>query len=189
MKEYDMGEDNMEIIGQKQKMSISDYTEYLIDQGYSRTQLHIDENSEIVCINSLEKGSIGTVIDIRCPSRYKIIMVDKKQSLDNDHTLSTIFADNNGEEISPDTRIRILKYKTSEAMTIIDTMFYKDITRTEYLKIPPNKTKSHDKFYRFNDSIELNGEEHLKIEVVNPDRNINAINVKLKLDFDLWEEE
>lgn len=179
----------MKIIGQKQKKSMSEYVQYLRDQGYSRDQLTIDENSEIVSINSLEKGSVGTVICVRCPCGYKMIIVGRAQLSDKVHALALRLADRDNIEIVPDTRIRILKEKVSSAITIVETVFYKDLTMTEYLKTPPNKIKPYENFYRFGDSIELNGNEHLNIYVVNPDMAIDAKNTKLKLNFDLWEEE
>lgn len=181
----------MNIMNQKQKISMpeySEYVQYLRDQGYSREQLNIDENSEIVSIRSLAKGSIGTVIDIRCPCGHKMIITGRTQ-LPEGHALALRFADIDNIEIAPDTRIKILKEKISQEITIVESMFYKDITTTEYLKTPPNKTKPYEKFYRFNRGIEINGEEHLKIDVINPDIVIDAKNVKLSLDIDFWEEE
>jgi hypothetical protein len=179
----------MEIIGQKQKVSISDYIEYLRGKGYSRERLTIDENSEIVSINSLEKGAIGAVVNIRCPCQHKIVIAGRTQLPDKAHALASRLADIDNIEIAPDTRIRILKEKVSRSITVIGTVFYKDLTMTEYLKIPPNETKLYEKFYRFNDNIELNGNEYLKIYVINPDISIDAKSVKLSLDIDFWEEE
>jgi hypothetical protein len=191
-----LGEHNMKIID-KQKMPIPEYEQYLIDHGYSREQLTIDENSEIVSVSSLEKGSAGTIVSIRCPSGYKIIIIGRSLK-DKAHTIALRLANDNeigGDEVAPDTRIRILKYKVSDARTVIDTMFYKDLTKTEYLKIIPNKTKINEKcditaksVYRFNDSIEINGNERLEIEAINPDIAIDAKNVMLELDIDLLEE-
>lgn len=178
-----------------QKTSIIDYVQYLIDQGYTRDQLTIDENSEIVSINSIEKGSVGTAIDIRCPCRYKMIITGRAHLPYKTYVLALRLANRDNIEVAPDARIRILKKRTSEAITVIDTMFYKDLTTTKYLKIHPNKTELHEKcdiakaVYKFNDSIEINGEEHLTIDVINPDITIDAKNIKLYLDIDLLEEE
>ncbi len=193
----------MKVIDQKQKISMSDYSEYikyLTSLGYNREQLNIDESSEIVSIKSLAKGTTGNIIDIRCPSRYKIIIAGRNQlpeevhppdlfSAKADHKLAIRFADRENVEISPDIRIRILKEKVSNAITVVGTMFYKDLTTTQYLKTPPDGIKPYENFYRFNENIEINGEEHLKIDVVNPDIGIDAKNVKLSLDMDLFEEE
>lgn len=166
-----------------------EYAKYLRDLGYNREPINIDENSEIVTIKELAKNSIGTVIDIRCPYRYKLLLAKRSQLLDNEYALVLRMANKDNIEMSPDIRIRILKEKISGEITNIDTIFYKDLTITEYLKTPPDTIKSYDKFYRFNTNIELNREEHLTIGAMYPDINIDVKNVKLSLDIDLWEEE
>lgn len=182
------------------KISTVDYIEYikyLIDQGYSREQLTIDETSEIVDTRSLAKGVTGTVIDIRCPCRYKMIIAGREQLSEDAHALVIRLADEDNVEIAPDIRIKILKEKVSNAIKTVGTMFYKDLTITEYLKTTNTdvsvdttlKSKSYHKFYRFNEGIEINGEEHLKIDVINPNIGIDSAHVKLGLDIDLWEEE
>ncbi len=183
----------MKIIDKKQEISMSDYAKYvqyvqcLRDQEYIIEQLNIDENSEIVDIRSPEKGYTGTVIDIRCPSIYKMVIAGRTQLSDKAHALALRLADRDNIEIAPDTRIRILKEKVSTAVTVVETMFYKDLTMTEYLKVPPNGAKPYEKFYRFNGGIEINGGQHLKIDIINPDIVIDTKNVKLSLDIDLWE--
>ena len=165
------------------------------DKGYTLEQLCLDETmSEIVNTFSLAKGAIGAVLDIRCPSRYKIFILGKNQlSEDTDintaHALKVIFKDSNNDEIAPDNRIRIKKVKPSEAIIMVANMFYKDITITDYQKEPPHKIKSDDKWYRFDQSILVNGDEHLQIEVINPNIAIDAKNIRLSLDIDFWEEE
>lgn len=170
-------------------INYTEYIKYLTNLGYNREHLNIDESSEIVSIKSLAKGTTGNIIDIRCPSRYKIIIAGRGQLPEEEHFLAIKFVDRENVEISPDTRIRILKEKLSNAITVVGTMFYKDLTTTQYLKNPPDDIKPYENFYRFNENIEINGEEHLKIDVVNPDIGIDAKNVKLSLDIDLWEEE
>lgn len=183
-------------IDNKQEISNIKYTDiqrHFKDKCYTLEQLCIDEISEIVTTFSLAKGTIGTVVDIRCPSIYKIFIVGKNQLEDADintaHALRVIFSDSNDDEIAPDTRIRIKRVKPSEAIIMTANMFYKDITVTDYQKEPPHKIKSDDKWYRFDQSVLVNGDERLKIDVVNPDKNIDAKNVKLYLDMDLWEGE
>ena len=164
------------------------------NKGYTLEQLCIDETSEIVTTFSLAKGAIGTVADLRCPARYKIFILGRNQlpeDLDTNtaHTIKVRFADSNNNEISPDTRIRISIVKTSEAIITVANMLYKDITITDYQKDGTSKMKSDDKWYRFNQSILVNGSDHMRMEVINPDKTIDAKNVKLSLDIDFWEEE
>lgn len=172
----------------------ADIQKHFRDEDYTLEQLCIDETSEIVTTFSLAKGITGPVLDIRCPSRYKIFILGKNQlpegiDINTAHALRVIFSDSNNDEIDPGTRIRIKRVKPSEAITMVANMFYKDITTTDYQKEPPHKIKSDDRWYKFNQSILVNGDEHLKIDVVNPDKNIDGKNVKLSLDIDFWEEE
>ena len=67
-------------------------------------------------------------------------------------------------------------------------MLYKDVTKTEYSKTPPNRIKPDSKLYRFDNSIQMGGEDNLKIEVIQPDIDIDSSSIKLYLDIDLWEE-
>ena len=191
-------------IDNKQEISNIKYTDiqkYFKGKGYTLEQLCIDEMSEIVTTFSLAKDAIGRVLDIRCPSRYKIFILGKNQlsedtnskmlSADTNtaHALRVRFADSNNDEIAPDTRIRIKRVKPSEAIMMVAHMLYKDITITDYQKELPHKIKSDDKWYKFNQSILVNGADHLDIDVINPDKDIDAKNVKLSLDIDFWEEE
>ena len=184
-----------------ENMDSMEYVRFLESKGYRREQLHIDETSEIVTTQSLAEGCVGTVTSIRCPSRYKISILGRNQlnqlpQLPGDispgstilHMLSLRLADLNGCEISPYCRIRIVKETPSLAIVLCETMLYKDITKTEYSKIPPNRMKCDENLYRFNDHIQLNGEDRLKIDVVQPDIGIDSSNIKLYLDIDLWEE-
>lgn len=173
----------------------------LLYEGYTREQINLDETSEIVTTRSLAKGVSGYVVDIRCPARYKIIIVGKNQlqerqegidsenDSENAHSLVVRFANSNNDEVAPDTRIRTTKEKVSGDMTTIGVMLYEDITVTDYQKDNQEKMKSPDKWYKFDQGIKLNGEEHLRIYVINPDIDIDAKNVKLGLDIDLWEGE
>ena len=207
------------VIVMNENIKYSELQKHFKDKGYTLEQLCIDEMSEIVTTFSLAKGTIGRVLDIRCPSRYKIFILGKNQlpedtnsktvinhsnmlsgeaehcgsmlsaDINAAHTLKVRFADSNNDEIDPDTRIRIKRVKPSEAIMMVAHMLYKDITITDYQKEPPHKIKSDDKWYRFNQSILVNGAEHLDIEVINPDKTIDSKNVKLALDIDFWEEE
>ena len=178
-----------------ENMDHTDYARFLEEKGYRKERLCIDETSEIVSTQNLVKGNYGTVIDIRCPSMYKIAILGRNQlpkdassdMYENLHTFVLKLTDQNDVEIAPDTRIRIIKEKASTSLMICETMFYKDVAITEYMKVPPNKTKPFEKLYRFNDGIEMNGEDHLKVAVVNPNINIDNSKTKFSLDIDLWE--
>lgn len=178
-----------------ENMDNVEYARFMESKGYKMERLHIDETSEIVTVRDLGEGCVGKVIDIRCPTRYKIFILGRNQlpkifSSDAiaSHVLSLELADFNGNEISPDSRIKIIKEKPSLETMMYATMLYKDVTKTEYSKIPPNGTKLNSKLYRFNNGIQMNGEDHLNIEVIQPNLSIDRSKTKLYLDIDLWEE-
>lgn len=178
-------------------MNYKRYLEYLRDRGYSREQICIDETyTDIVTTRNIAKCSIGTVVDIRCPSRYKMVIVGSSQlpkeyNIETAGSLMVRFANSENVEIDPDIRIKILKEKISQAIVLVDTMFYKDISATDYMKISSNETASIEgkKRYIFGKGVELNGDEHMKINVVNPNIDIDCNNVRLSLDIDLLEYE
>lgn len=178
-----------------ENMDNVEYVRFMESKGYKRERIHIGETSEIVTINSLRKECVGKVIDIRCPTRYKIFILGRNQVQKNVspdvtylHTLTLRFVDSDNNEISPDSRIKIIKEKPSSEMMMCATMLYKDVTMTEYSKIPPNRTKPDNKLYIFNNGIQMNGADHLKIEVIQPNIDINCSGTKLGLEIDLWEE-
>jgi len=165
------------------------YIQHLINEGYSREQINIDEHSEVVTTRSLAKGAVGTVIDIRCPCRYIISIAGREQFPEYTHILTVRLANKDNVEISPDTRIKIIKEKVSQAIVVIDYFLYKDISATEFMKDLPNEIKECDNLFRFNNSIELNGSEHLQIYAINSDIDIDTDHINLSLDIDLWEQE
>ena len=177
-----------------ENMGNKEYIRFLESKGYVREQLYIDETSEIVTTRSLGEECVGEVVNIRCPSRYKIFILGRNQLLrdtsgDNIlHTLSLRLSGKNGDEISPDSRIRIIKEKPSSSQMVYAYMLYKDVTKTEYSKIPPNRIKPDGKLYRFDNGIQMEGEDNLKIEVIQPDIVIDSPSIRLHLDIDLWEE-
>lgn len=171
------------------------YIEYMRNRGYGREQICIDETyTDIITTKSLAKGCTGTVIDIRCPSRYKMAVIGSSQlseedDEDNVSSLMIRLANTTGIEIDPDVRIKIIKEKVSQAVNLVDTMFYKDISSKEYIKTPKINTKPFSIQYKFSRGIEINGDEHLKIDVITPNIDIDCNNVKLFLSIDLWEQE
>jgi hypothetical protein len=181
-----------------ENMDNLEYIRFMEGKGYKMERLHIDEKSEIVTLYDLKKDFSGKVVNIRCPSRYKIFILGRNQLKQSPkdpfsdatvlHTLALRLTDLNGNEISPDSRIKITKEKPSFDTTMCATMLYKDVTKTEYSKILPNRIKSDDKLYRFNNGIQMNGEDHLSIYVSQSNLDISHSNTKLDLDIDLWEE-
>ena len=156
--------------------------------------------ADIITRLSLAKGAAGTVIDVRCPPSYKMVLVGSSQLQqdavqlpeDYDTVVSSImirFANTENIEIDPDIRIKIVKEKLSQSISIIDTMFYKDISATAYTKTSENETKQLEEQYVFDRGIEVNGGEHLMIEALYPNICIDASNTRFSLGLDLWEQE
>ena len=93
------------------------------------------------------------------------------------YSLGFYITDENGEEIPEYTKIRITKERYSEFVTPLARLLYSDI-----------KMKDGEANFRFPRGIELNGQDHIMIYIVNSERNIPAENVRFKIETDLWDE-
>lgn len=165
------------------------YIKYLDNNNYARESVTIYENlSALVTINSLKANNEGIVLDIICPPG-RIISIHGVKSYPENYRIEKIppleikLANSNGEEIDPETKINILKNKILRKPEEICNLLYKDISMTNFSK-SPNRFKTYAELYRFERGIELKGEDHLKIYVINPDIDINY--VKFNLGTDLW---
>lgn len=165
------------------------YIKYLDNHNYVKESVIIYEGlSTIVTINSLKANDEGTVIDILCPPGILIGIPGIKSFPENYHIekippFEIKLTNSNGEEIDPETKINILKNKILRKPVDICNMFYKDISTTNFSE-SSNMFKTHVELYRFEHGIELKGEDHLKIYVINPNIDIN--DVKFNLGTDLW---
>lgn len=165
------------------------YIQYLDSHNYVKESITIYENlSTLVTINSLKANNEGIVLDIMCPPG-RIISISGIKSYPENYNIEKIppfeikFTNSNGEEIDPETKIKILKNKILRKSEDICNISYKDISMTNYSK-SQNRFKAYTELYRFEYGIELKGEDHLKIYVINP--NIDIKNVKFNLGTDLW---
>ncbi len=165
------------------------YIEYLDDHNYIRESVTIYENlSMLVTINSLKANNEGIVLDILCPPG-RIISIPGIKSYPEGYRIENIrpfelkLANSNGEEIYPETKIKILKNKILRKPEEICSISYKDVSMANYSK-SSNRFKTHAELYRFEHGIELKGDDHLKIYVINPNIDINS--VKFNLGTDLW---
>lgn len=165
------------------------YIKYLDSHNYARESITICENlSAIVTINSIKANNEGTVIDIMCPPGI-LISIPGTKSFPENYNIEKIppfeikFANYNGEEIGPETKINILKNKVLRKPEEIYNILYKDISMTNFSE-STNRFKTCTELYRFEYGAELKGEDHLKIYVINPNIDIN--DVKFNLGIDLW---
>ena len=164
------------------------YIEYLENNNYVRERVTIYENlSAMVTIHNLKADNEGVVIDILCPPGM-IISVPGIKSFPEDFDIERIppfeliLSNLHGDEIGLDTQIKIFKKKILRKPDEIFNLYYKDISMTNYSETP-NKFKSHDQLYRFDQGIELKGEDRLKLYVINP--NIDIDNVKFNMNVDI----
>ena len=165
------------------------YIQYLEKNNWIRESVTIYENlSSIVTINSLKANNEGTVLNIVCPPGIMLYFIGIK-SFSEDFDIERIpyleikLANSNGEEINPDIKIKILKKKILNKDEELCELEYKDIGMLNYSD-SPNLFKYHRQLFRFDKSIELKGEDRLKLYVVNPDKDIDT--VKFNLGADIW---
>ena len=171
---------------------INDYVRYiqhLEKNNWIRESVTIYELlSRIVTINTLKVNSEGTVLDIICPPGI-IISISGIKSFPEDYNIENIppfelkLSNLIGEEINPDTKIKLLRNKILRKPEEICEISYKDISMTNYSE-SSNKFKNYSELYRFDHGIELKGEDHLKIYVINP--NIDIDIAKFNIGIDLW---
>jgi hypothetical protein len=163
----------------------SDYVKELTESNWIRERITIHENlSSLVVIKNLEANKEGTVIDIKCPPGTILSIMGKNNpETINDHFFEAIFVGDNGNEISPDTNIKILKKKVLKDYLELDDIKYKDIGILDYSD-SQEKFKNNLDLFRFKNDIKLKGEDHLNVYVVKPD--INITDIKFNLKADLW---
>lgn len=179
------------------KPDYTSYVDYLEARGWRREQLTLDElNTNLVTLFGLAAAATGVVIDIRSPAGQKISVMGTQQiprgaDARSAHALRIRLADTGDAEINPYVKIRITKEKTSEAVVQLARVFYADVNLTKQLgaAVINNLQKTDLEWYRFKQGVELNGEQHLRIYVINPDIAVDSAHIKFALDLDLWTRE
>ncbi len=167
------------------------FIHYMEQQGWRREQVIIDENNtSIVTTNSISTEGSGTIIDIRCPTGHVMTTMGALQVFDDNpaYTLSLYVADKDGKEINGSNKIIITKIKPSEEIIQIARIFYSDVSITRFRQDNEryNQKKSYGELFRLKRGIILYGQEHLTINVINPDVYIPYRNIKVSVDFDFW---
>lgn len=159
-----------------------EYVDYMSGRDWHRELIIVDQNNtNIATTFSVGKDTTGTVVDVRCPAGMKMSIMGTKQiPLGADarvaYSLGLYITDENGEEIQDDTKIRITKIKPSEAVVQLARIFYQDIKMTQ----------DGETSYRFIQGIEMNGQEHLVVYLINASKDIPSENVRFKMEADLW---
>lgn len=163
----------------------AEYVDYMSGNDWHRELIVLDENNtNIVSTLGVGKDATGIVADIRCPAGAKISImgihqVPRGADARVAYSLGLYITDENGEEIQDDIEIKIKKVRPSEAIVQLVRIYYRDIKMAKNGHICESS-------YRFPRGVEINGEEHLMIYIINPPNNIPAENVKFKMEADLW---
>lgn len=174
------------------------YCDYLESRGWTREQITLDElNTNLVTLFGLAAGATGTLIDIRAPAGQKISIMGTQQTprgadARSAHALRMRAADTGDFEVPIFSKIRITKEKTSEAIVQLARIFYADVNLTKFTGAAGNTQKTDLEWYRFKQGIELNGEQHLKIILINTELPLIPVDpghIKFALDMDLWTRE
>lgn len=159
-----------------------EYVDYLSGRGWHRELITIDQNNTNIATTwSIFKDTTHNIVDVRCPAGMKMSIMGTKQiprgaDARVAYSLGLYITDENGEEIPDDTKIRITKIKPSEAIVQLARIFYQDIKMTQ----------DGETSYRFIHGIEMNGQEHLVVHVINSPKDIPSENIKFKMEADLW---
>ncbi len=183
-----------------EKADYTAYVEYLESRGWRREQLTLDElNTNIVTTAAVAFGATTVAIDVRAPAGQKISIMGVQQiprgaDARTAHALRIRFAGTSDIEIPAMTKIRITKEKTSEAIVQLARVFYADVNITKQLAAvgAGAQQKTDLEWYRFKQGIEMNGEQHLRIYIVNTEVGsfpTTVANTKFALDCDLWTRE
>lgn len=179
------------------KPDYTSYVDYLEARGWRREQITLDElNTNIVTLFGLAATATGTVISVRAPAGQKISIMGTQQvprgaDARTAHALRIRLADTGDSEIPIFSKIRIIKEKTSEAIVQLARVFYADINLTK--QTGGSTTQKTDlEWYRFKQGVELNGEQFLKIILINTEStatDVDPDHIKFALDLDLWTRE
>jgi hypothetical protein len=196
------------------KPKYDEYVAYLESKGWRREQLTLDElNTNIVTLREVAANASTWAIDIRAPAGQKITIMGTQQvpagaDARTAHAFRIRFADSSENELAFNTKIKITKEKSSEATVPLARIFYADINLT---KQPGNQGgvaagsspvtyKTDLEWFRFKQGVELNGEQKLRVYIINTlgtvaaaqvaaPQNIPTTNMRFALDCDLWTRE
>lgn len=157
-----------------------DYVEYLSGNGWNREFIALNEfNLSFVDIRSANKDNTGCFIDIICPSSHKMTTMGRKQVPGGHkafaYSLGLNITKENGKEIPDNTKIRITKMKSSDYVIQLARVSYCDI-----------KMENRDAKYKFDQGVEINGDVHIMLYVVNPECDISSAYVGFKMEMDFW---
>lgn len=194
-------EDTNKIDEKYKRPSYQDYIEYNEGLGWKRENVNLDKKSDIVRIlkpnNDIESKSLEykLLTDTKFPTGYTFSIAGRGQIQDRKEfgqlfALSIKVCDSNNKELSPESRIIINKEKYIDEydtmVTRLDSTFYKNVSLTKFCKVLPNSVKTTDELYKFEQGVEFNKGEYLRIYVVDSDIDISPENVEFNINLDKW---
>jgi len=172
------------------------YVDYLEVRGWAREQLTLDEfNTQLVTLTDVPANTTGVAIDTRCPAGQKISIMGVQQiprgaDARSAHSLRIRFADSDDNEIPLNTKLRLTKEKTSEAVVQLARIFYADANLTKNIGVLDDvRFKTDPEWYRQKQGVELNGEQRFRIRTVNSTSVVDDGTTRFAQELDLWTKE
>lgn len=149
------------------------------------------QNTGIVSTFPVKKGTVGTALEIKCPKHQVLTVcglghsgIDPKDFVKNPmlysipHFFSIRCKNNEGQELSLYTRLKIIKRDQENLPVWSRTEFYGDLSQT----IGERFKQKHERYY-FPDGIILHGDENLVLQVSEPEIDIEKIELVMKADL------
>lgn len=168
------------------------FIDMMEQRGWRRESLSIDENN--TNLTNVGTCSTDNIIDVRCPAGRSITTMGIEQvpyGIDpaTAHRVILDIRDVDRVEIPGYTKIRITKIKPSEAVVQLARDFYSTFSpeRTITTEIGTVRvSKADNELFRWRRGVMLNGEELLRMHIINSEVKIPSSNVKFIIDMDLW---
>lgn len=154
--------------------------------GWSREPLTIHEyNSDnLASTYNINAGETGSVIELRAPTGRTITIIGTQQvPRSPTHRLTVRLSDAQDNEINPETYIEIVKVSPSGINKRIDRLSYSRISPVRnnlYTKVQ----RRYSGYYVFRDGIWLRSNDTLRVDIINPDKDVK--NIKYDIGMDLW---
>ncbi len=183
---------SMEEIPLSAKPDYLAYCNLLENRGWVREQLTLDElNTNMVNTYPVAATTTAVAIQVTCPAGQKISVMGVQQiqrgaDARSAHALRMRIIDTADAELPLNTKIRITKEKTSEAVVQLARVYYADVNLVKQIVATGDLHKTDEEWYRFKQGVELNGQQYLRIYVIAPPVAILAADVTFALDLDLW---
>lgn len=142
------------------RMSYNLICNILEKDSWIKETIFINEKAKYIeSLWSAKPGETTLIIDIKCPTNQKILIRGTEngdiKNLKDAYSIKLTIMNNSKKEISPFTKIRITKERTTEGISPPVRCFYADINKND-----------NDHLYRPKENILLQGEEHLLVYVI-----------------------